>query len=213
MLRFRHRRQWPCRAYSTRSSRRRAPMPKGVYRRTPETCPRLIPRPLFFPVGPSIAYVPLTKGQWALIDLDDAPKVAPYNWHAQWNRCTKSYYANRHNPSIDGVRQTAILMHNVIGKIDERSVDHMAPSRTLDNRRANLRPATTHEQACNRERRRDNSSGFKGVHQVRRDGKWAAQITFRGARTNLGKFLTPEEAHAAYTQAAGRLHGEFARVS
>jgi hypothetical protein len=57
-----------------------------------------------------------------------------------------------------------------------------------------------------------NTSGYKGVYWYEDRKKWRAQIGYQGKVTNLGSFDTPEEAHAAYCEAAHRLHGEFART-
>jgi hypothetical protein len=62
----------------------------------------------------------------------------------------------------------------------------------------------------NAKRRKDNTSGFKGVFPFRK--KWASQICYDGNKRHLGVFATPEEAHAAYRRAAENTFGEFARV-
>ena len=55
-----------------------------------------------------------------------------------------------------------------------------------------------------------NKSGFKGVSWDSQRSKWAAYINKNRKCYNLGRFDTPEEAHAAYCEAARRLHGKFA---
>jgi hypothetical protein len=40
--------------------------------------------------------------------------------------------------------------------------------------------------------------------------RFQAQINVAGKKLSLGTFNTPEEAHAAYREAASRYHGEFA---
>lgn len=86
-------------------------------------------------------------------------------------------------------------------------VDHRDSNRT-NNRISNLREATKSENAANTKKTQRNSSGFKGVSKL----TWAARIRHKGKIYHLGQFKTPEEAHAAYTAAAERLNGEFARV-
>jgi AP2 domain len=56
-----------------------------------------------------------------------------------------------------------------------------------------------------------NKVGFKGVTFEKR--RFRAQITKDDKQYHLGYFATPEAAHAAYVEAAKRLHGEFARGS
>jgi len=62
-------------------------------------------------------------------------------------------------------------------------------------------------------RRSDNTSGFKGVTRSKGGGKpWQAQILFDSKYKYLGRFDTPEEAHAAYCEAAATHHKDFART-
>jgi hypothetical protein len=74
-----------------------------------------------------------------------------------------------------------------------------------DNRIANLRQATPKENAFNRGAHKNNTSGYKGVCFYKKNGKY--QATVNGIY--LGRFDTPELAHAAYCAEADRLHGEF----
>ena len=51
-------------------------------------------------------------------------------------------------------------------------------------------------------------TGLKGVQQCSRRS-WTARICHHGEHFYIGRFPTPEAAHAAYCEAAKRLHGEF----
>jgi hypothetical protein len=90
-------------------------------------------------------------------------------------------------------------------------IDHISGDR-LDNCLANLREATHGENMRNSRRCANNTSGFKGVSWDKRSGKWLAHIKIDRRSRHLGSFDTPEEAHAAYCEAANRLHGKFARL-
>ena len=80
----------------------------------------------------------------------------------------------------------------------------------LNNAWTNLRPATKAQNARNSVVHRDKRSGLpKGVWQRRR--RFIAEIVCDRVRTRLGSYPTVEEAHAAYCEAAQRLHGEFWR--
>lgn len=96
---------------------------------------------------------------------------------------------------------------SVFGEIDHINGD---PS---DNRLCNLREATKSQNQHNKAKYSNNSSGFKGVSAHKDSGRWQARIAAHGRRHWLGKFRTPEAAHAAYCAAAERLHGTFARTS
>ena len=115
------------------------------------------------------------------------------------------------------IRQRQFLAHRlawlyVYGVWPTNDVDHMNGKRN-DNRIANLREATRSENLRNTGKRQSNKSGFKGVSFCRETGRWSAIISVDYKSIRLGRFATPEEAHAAYVAAAERLHGEFARAA
>jgi hypothetical protein len=92
-------------------------------------------------------------------------------------------------------------------------IDHANNIRS-DNRFCNLRESSISENGMNRGRQSNNSTGFKGVtHSSRLTTRpFTAQITAGGKNKFLGRFSTPQEAHAAYAKAAEKLHGEFANT-
>lgn len=98
------------------------------------------------------------------------------------------------------------------GVMPVEEVDHENLKRS-DNRWENLRLATHAQNMSNTSARATNTSGFKGVSLFKQSGKWKAQIQSEGKGYHLGLFDTPEAAHAAYVEAANRLHGEFARAA
>jgi hypothetical protein len=83
----------------------------------------------------------------------------------------------------------------------------------LDNRRENLRKATTAENMRNSMKRGHSSSRFKGVSLVQRTKEWDVSIRMNYESIRIGRFTSEEEAARAYDEAARRLHGEFARVN
>lgn len=87
-------------------------------------------------------------------------------------------------------------------------IDHINGIRS-DNRICNLREANQSQQSANSAMQANNSTGLKGV--AFSAGKYIAQITHNGVYYYLGRFPNPEDAHAAYMEAALRLHGKFAR--
>lgn len=96
------------------------------------------------------------------------------------------------------------------GEWPNGEIDHINGDK-LDNRLANLRLVTTTQNQQNRKVMATNPIGLKGAHRVNATGKWRSTVIAGGKTHYLGTFDTAEEAHAAYTEAAGRLHGEFAR--
>lgn len=89
-------------------------------------------------------------------------------------------------------------------------IDHINMNRD-DNRIGNLRLVTRSQNKCNTRARSDNRVGLKGVYKRDDRDCWRASITLNGVRKDLGAFATPEQAHAAYCEAAKSVHGEFAR--
>lgn len=90
-------------------------------------------------------------------------------------------------------------------------IDHINGNRS-DNRISNLRLATAQQNQRNRRRRRDCSSGFKGVRAHKSSGTWFASIVVDHKVISLGYHKTPELAHAAYVSAAQSRFGAFART-
>lgn len=106
--------------------------------------------------------IPLTQGQFAVVDAADFEFLNQWKWFAHWNSKTKSFYAVRSGARVNG-RQAAILMHRaILGCVlhDGSEVDHRDHD-TLNNRRSNLRLAGKQNQH-NQNIRKDNTSGFKG---------------------------------------------------
>lgn len=97
----------------------------------------------------------------------------------------------------------------VYGEWPSGEIDHINMVRD-DNRIDNLRIATRSQNKANSQAKRNNPTGFKGVH-LNKVGKFEAKITLNSRQKHLGRFQTAEEAHAAYCAAAEKFFGEFAR--
>lgn len=166
------------------------------------------PRPRLAPLPPPVVgarWVALTKSKFALVDASDYERINRFAWH-----CTtapgRSAYAKRQVS-----RGVFMPMQNeVLSAQPGEIVDHIDRN-GLDNRRSNLRRATPSQNQFNSKRRRDNTSGYKGVCTARK--RWRAEIKANGKRIRLGTFGTPEEAARAYNAAALRLHGQFALLN
>lgn len=84
-------------------------------------------------------------------------------------------------------------------------IDHINRVRD-DNRLCNLREATNQENSWNTNKRKDNTSGYRGVCWDKRTKKWQANIAINGNKKHIGHFDTPETAHAAYLAAKEEHH-------
>jgi len=93
------------------------------------------------------------------------------------------------------------------GNLPVHMVDHINGNKS-DNRFSNLRQATNAQNKRNVSKRKDNTSGFKGV-VVNKYGKYIAQCASGGRMAYLGSFGTAEAASLRYKEYTKQLHGEF----
>lgn len=153
----------------------------------------------------NVAFIPLTKGYTAVIDVEDVPLIAGSNWSARVPSNRNTVYAARRNPRAVGGH--IVSLHRfLMGSPAGFEVDHIDGD-GLNNRRSNLRCATRSQNQHNR--RPNKGSGPKGVAWHKRDQKWQARIMLNGKHHWLGNFSTAEEASLAYAEASQRLHGDF----
>lgn len=85
-------------------------------------------------------------------------------------------------------------------------VDHINGIKT-DNRIKNLRDAARELNSQNQRRAHHrNQAGLLGVTVDKARGKWLASIFHDGKKRHLGRFNSPEEAHARYIQEKRLVH-------
>lgn len=166
------------------------------------------------PSDPTAALVELTRGYWAIIDAADAIEVGRFNWRAD-DTGKAAVYAARTAYSRGGGKNK-VYLHRFIGDrmglATGLHVDHRSGN-SLDDRRSNLRSATSTQNNQNARRRKDNTSGIKGVHFSRQMKRWQSYVGVGGRQKFLGQFSTKEEAVEAVTVARAKLHGDFARTN
>ena len=165
--------------------------------------------------------IPLTRGYVSLVDDEDFAALSAYKWHAKVHRNGK-IYAIRNTPKPRGEQPATLKMHRVIlGVVDGVLVDHENGD-GLDNRRENLRAATSSQNQANR-RVTSNQHGYKGVAFIgytQNKGKrwtrrkpWKASIAVEERLISLGYYLSPEEAADAYDRGAVKYFGQFAATN
>ena len=155
----------------------------------------------------------MTQGKYAIVDLGDFERLNRYKWHAA--RCRDTFYAKRVVHVGEDKKRVIIKMHREIIRVgDDMFVDHINHN-GLNNRRANLRPATRTENNRNRRKaqRRNYSSRYKGLTWYREQERWIVRITVNRKSEFIGSFKNELEAARAYDRAAVKYHGEFASLN
>lgn len=102
------------------------------------------------------------------------------------------------------------LAHRVIwlwhkGELPKNRIDHIDRNK-MNNRLENLRAVSPSENQHNHSLRRNNSSGFPGVHFNKQCNKYYAQICKENKRIFIGSCATAEEAFEAYKRAKIKFH-------
>jgi hypothetical protein len=92
------------------------------------------------------------------------------------------------------------------GEWPSKDMDHRECARA-DNRWGKIRPATRAQNLCNAPRRKDNTSGHKGIDWMKKQGKWRVRVNSKF----FGVFTKLEDAIARRRAVAEKLHGEFVR--
>lgn len=142
--------------------------------------------------------IPLTQGQFAIVDAWRYEELSQYPWCSQWNPHTKSFYAIRQSPSVNGKQYTIRMHRKILGlkRGDSKYGDHKNHN-TLDNTEKNLRIATSSQNQCNGRRKSNNTSGYKGVYRHSKNKNWVGRVTFGGKTYYCGVHETPKEASTA----------------
>jgi AP2 domain len=158
-------------------------------------------------VDGNVAYVPLTQGYAATIDVADVPLVAEYSWYIHKDRYT--HYARTSIRAPDG-RRITLRLHQLLTGFP--MTDHIDGD-GLNNKRDNLRQASHSENGWNRRANIGNKSGLKGAQWYPPTQQWRARIAANGKQIHLGYYATAEDAHEAYCRASIDMHGSFGRTA
>lgn len=130
-----------------------------------------------------------------LFDLDKADKILKHRW----------LVGERGYP-VAHIDDKLITMHVFLGY---KGYDHIDRNR-LNNQSCNLRRATSTENARNRSRQRNNTSGYIGVSWNKSRNKWESYIKTEERHIHLGQFTNKEDAIRIRLEAEKQYFGEFA---
>jgi hypothetical protein len=152
----------------------------------------------------------------ALTDLKSFLKYELFDYI--W-RCDKNGYV------YTIVNSQSLFLHRMITNNHSKDLqtDHIHNSDDpikdkLDNRKSNLRVCTARENQMNSRLKKDNSSGYKGVHLIK-DFYYMANTKVKGHKYNFGSYSTKKYENAllmaayAYDYAVTYINGDFAQTN
>jgi hypothetical protein len=154
-----------------------------------------------------VRLIPLTQGQFAIVDDEDYDQLKQFNWYAN-ETSNGRFYARR--DIWNGGKRIRVYMHcQILGvkKVDHRDGDG------LNNKRSNIRYFDRLGNQRNRGMDRRNKSGFKGVSWDKNLKSWVATIRKDEKKKFLGRFVSPRAAALVYDAAAIKFHGEFSKTN
>lgn len=140
---------------------------------------------------------------YVIIDESDYDHLKTFSWTV-YKDGKRLYVCTKMNGK-------KVKMHRyLLGLTDPNiSADHINRN-GMDNRRANLRPATKSQNGMNRERQLKKKYKYKGVYWHKNRNKYMASIIFEGKCYYLGYFKKAKDAAKAYNDAAQKYYKEFA---
>ena len=148
-----------------------------------------------------IGYCSNTNSEF-YFDLEDYDLIKDYCWCEVVDK--NSGY--RELKSHDVITDKDIRMHQLLGLSNYDHIDR----NPLNNRRNNLRKATTRDNTRNRGLFKNNTSGIMGVNWENKRQCWRARIYIDKHRLELGFFINKEDAVCARLRAEKEHYGEFA---
>lgn len=150
--------------------------------------------------------IKLAQGKLVIVDDEK------YEYVNQWTWSFSMGYAKRREKLGQNKFHT-IQMHRVLMDCPKNmQVDHI-DGNGLNNQKNNLRICSPLQNMRNQKVRKNNSSGYRGVHWSIKHNKWIARIGSNYMRIHLGCFDDKREAAEAFNNASKKYHGEFGRLN
>ena len=157
-------------------------------------------------------YIKLTQGKKTIVDDKN------FEWLSRWKWCLgrgKYAYRRKYMGRINGKWQfESIYMHRLINKTPEGfETDHINHNK-LDNRQENLRTVTHQQNSMNISfKRKDNTSGTRGVWFDKERNKWAVEIMLNQKKIHIGRYAELEEAKKQRLTAETTYFKEYAPLA
>jgi hypothetical protein len=149
--------------------------------------------------------IPLTQGEFTLVDPEDYAELAKHKWCA--SRQSNTFYAVR-SENGQQLRMHRVVLNAPPGLV----VDHINHD-GRDNTKRNLRSCTKAQNACNQRPQRGCSSPYIGVGRLKGTDKWYARIRDHGHQLWLGTFDDERAAALARDAAALARYGPYTHLN
>lgn len=149
----------------------------------------------------------LYNGDAFYFDLENYEDIKNFSWH----RAHRKHLYLVANKTINNKTYNIYMHRLVMGVTDKKlKVDHIHGYDSVnDNRKSNLRLATTSQNSMNKRLLKSNTSGVTGVMWKNREQKWYAKIVVNDKEICLGYYDEFKDAVCARKQAEKKYFGEF----
>lgn len=143
-------------------------------------------------------------GEEFWFDIEDYELIKQYYWSYDTNG-----YVTTHPTHSSEIRLHRLVMHAEDGVVIDHKEHPHGKGKKIDNRKCNLRYATDSQNAMNRHKNTNNTSGVKGVSWKKENQKWQAYIGKNLQQIHLGYFDGFDDAVQARKKAEFELFGEW----
>lgn len=148
--------------------------------------------------------IPLTKGKFTLVDDAVVSIVTRWKWVFNHGYALRT---QQYRDASGALKCRNIYLHRFLMKAKKGvDVDHVNGD-PLDNRRKNLRTCSRSENLANSKKRKDNTSGQRGVYRARE--KWEVKFQFKGKTYRFGNHKSKEVAIAVAKKAMKKVFGKY----
>jgi hypothetical protein len=157
--------------------------------------------------------IPVSHRQYALLDAEDAARVLPFRWYAMRQNGRWFAASTRRTGLRSDDRHLTLYLHRLILDASDGTLVVHVNGDTLDNQGQNLALVDRAQLAAMRRMNRHNTSGYRGVWQDMRTGRWRAGLTVGGRKISLGRYATTAEAARAWDAKAVEVYGSLAALN
>lgn len=131
--------------------------------------------------------------KFAMVDDRYYDILSQYHWYTDRNGYAMAY--KKGEPQR--LRMHRFVYELEFGSIPKEYIDHKDRDK-LNNQIENLRPASALENSLNQSKRKSNPTGYSGVRQDKRTGRFQVHSSWQGHQIHIGYFDTARKAGIAH---------------